>query len=223
VVAQVCFVGTTLDGVFRRQRPAEPETTTSAQPEPEQAATGAGKGRPTPKRRDAERNRRSRVTAPKDRKEAARKARERTRAERARRREGLMSGDPRYLSRRDTGPVRAFVRDYVDRRRSAAELFMPGALVILVLSMIKNNAAILATLVLWIVMLAAMVIDSIFLLNGVLRGVRRRFPDESRRGLWAYALTRSIQMRRLRLPRPRLKPGDPLPEPASAGSRSGPS
>lgn len=35
-----------------------------------------------------------------------------------------------------------------------------------------------------------------------------RFPDDKRRGAVAYALMRSLQMRRLRLPKPQVKRGE---------------
>src|SRR3954453_11258622 len=79
----------------------------------------AGKGRPTPKRRDAER-RRQPIVAPKNRKEASRLQRERPREARKDNREGVARGDQRRLAPRDAGPARAFVRDYVDSRRTVA-------------------------------------------------------------------------------------------------------
>jgi hypothetical protein len=203
--------GTTLVGVFRRHQPAEPDAAPAEPDESPSYAEAQGKGRPTPKRKDAERTRKARVSPPKNRKEAARQTRERARAERNQRRQALLSGDPKALPARDRGPVRAFARDYVDRRRSAAELFIPVALVILVLGFIQTTAAQTASILLWLVMLVAMAFDSTILLYGLLRAAGRRFPEENRRGLWAYALTRSIQLRRLRLPRPRVKPGEPLP------------
>jgi hypothetical protein len=35
-----------------------------------------------------------------------------------------------------------------------------------------------------------------------------RFPDQNRRGAVAYGLMRSLQMRRLRLPKPQVKRGE---------------
>jgi hypothetical protein len=40
--------------------------------------------------------------------------------------------------------------------------------------------------------------------------VRQRFPSASTRGLKSYAITRSLQVRRLRMPRARVRPGDPI-------------
>ena len=45
--------------------------------------------------------------------------------------QALREGDERHLPPRDRGPVRKYVRDIVDSRRSVAEYFLPLALVIL--------------------------------------------------------------------------------------------
>ena len=164
-----------------------------------------GKGRPTPKRRDAESNRRRRATVPQDRKEAVRQARERAREERLRAREGMLAGDERFLSARDRGPVRRFTRDYVDARRSAGELFLPGLLLVLMLSLIPALRATASTAELLIFVL--LIVDSV-LLNVRLRGqLKRRFPNESRSGIGFYAFMRSMMLRRWRSPQPRVKPG----------------
>src|SRR3954453_1474305 len=96
-------------------RSRDTETVEEAAPA-EPAPQPVGKGRPTPKRREAERRRKA-VVAPKTRKEAAQLQRERLRKTRRPTREGVARGDQRALAPRDAGPVRAFVRDYVDSRR----------------------------------------------------------------------------------------------------------
>ena len=60
--------------------------------------------------------------------------RERQREDRSQQMTALRAGDERNLPPRDRGPVRRYVRDVVDARRSVAEFFLPFALVILVLS-----------------------------------------------------------------------------------------
>ena len=77
------------------------------------------------------------ASTPTDRKEAAKRQRDARRADMARQREALASGDERYLPARDKGPVRRFARDYVDSRFCVAEFFLPLAVVILVLSMVQ--------------------------------------------------------------------------------------
>ena len=75
-----------------------------------------GKNRPTPTRREAEAAARQRAKAGMDKKAAQKLLRERRAESNRKVREGMRTGDPRYLMDRDKGPVKAFVRDYVDVR-----------------------------------------------------------------------------------------------------------
>ncbi|MEU2180406.1 DUF3043 domain-containing protein [Streptomyces thermolilacinus] len=168
----------------------------------------APKGRPTPKRSEAQTQRRRAVTPPLDRKEAMRRQREARRADLARQREALATGDERFLPVRDRGPVRRFVRDFVDSRFFVAEMFLPLAVVILVLSVIQvGNIQAIATM-LWLGVIVLIIVDSIGLSIRLKRQLKQRFPDEPKRGAVAYALMRSLQMRRLRLPKPQVKRGE---------------
>lgn len=171
------------------------------------SANGSGKGRPTPKRREAEKVRRRAITAPRDRKEAYRTARERQRDERARSMQALRTGDERYLPPRDRGPVKRYVRDLVDARRSVAEFFLPLALVILVLTFTSSPQLKFLGSTLWMTLVVLIVIDSVVLATRLKRGLARAHADQDRRGALAYALMRSMQIRRFRLPPPRVKPG----------------
>ena len=47
-------------------------------------------------------------------------------------REAMKTGDDRYLPARDQGPVRKFIRDYVDSRFWILELMLPAMIVFLV-------------------------------------------------------------------------------------------
>lgn len=170
----------------------------------------APKGRPTPKRSDAQGQRRKAVTAPTDRKAATRQARDARRADLAKQREALMNGDERYLPARDKGPVRKFARDYVDSRFRMAEFFLPLAVVILVLSMLRNPALQNLSLLLWLVVIVLIVVDSAFTGFLLRRELSKRFPDKPTKGAVAYALMRTLQMRRLRLPKPQVKRGTKL-------------
>ncbi|MFD3516970.1 DUF3043 domain-containing protein [Streptomyces sp. NPDC058657] len=168
----------------------------------------APKGRPTPKRAVAQSQRRSAVTAPTNRKEAMKRQREARRADLAKQREALASGDERYLPVRDKGPVRRFTRDFVDSRFFVAEFFLPMAVIILVLSMVQVGNLQTIALMLWMVVIVLIVIDSIGLAIRLKKQLKTRFPDESLRGATAYGLMRSLQMRRLRLPKPQVKRGE---------------
>jgi Protein of unknown function (DUF3043) len=190
----------------RTAKKSEPETV-EVPPQP-----GQGKGRPTPKRSEAEKARKKRMTPPRDRKQAAALQRERARAERQKRMQGMQTGDERYLPNRDRGPVRRFVRDYVDSRRCVGEVMLPGLLVILALTFIPQRWAASATSLLFLLIFVLTAIDTVLLVWRLGRELQVRFPDTSTRGAKFYAFLRSSQMRRLRMPKPQIKPGAPLPD-----------
>ena len=179
----------------------------TADREPVVEESTSGKGRPTPSRKQAEAARQARVKPPRDSKEA--KARDRARAaeDRGARRAAMMSGDERYLPARDQGPVRAFVRDYIDSRRRIGEAVLPGALVVIVLGFIPAVAP--YTYLLFYLLLLAVVVDAVMLRLRLRREIGQRFPEEHG-GHTFYALMRSMQIRRLRIPKPRVRIGDPV-------------
>jgi hypothetical protein len=178
---------------------AEPQETRDPQ---------APKGRPTPKRSEAQTQRRTLAKPASSRKEAAKRQREARRTEMARQREALAGGDERYLPPRDKGPVRRFARDYVDSRWSVAEFFLPIAVIILALSMVPSLQVKNISLLLWLVMIVMIVLDSIGHGFRLKRALKDRFPDESKRGAVAYALMRTLQLRRMRLPKPQVERGE---------------
>ncbi|ALV49813.1 hypothetical protein ASR50_10570 [Streptomyces sp. 4F] len=168
----------------------------------------APKGRPTPKRSVAQSQRRSVANTTMSRKEASKRQREERRAALERQRQALASGDERYLPARDKGPVRRFARDFVDSRFHIAEWFLPMAVVILVLSMVQVAQLQNIALLLWLVVIVMIVLDSVVTGFRLKKTLAERFPDENRRGAVAYALMRTLQMRRLRLPKPQVKRGE---------------
>ena len=168
-----------------------------------------GKGRPTPSRKEAEAAAKARARAALDPKLTKKQAREK-RSEASRQvREGIKSGDERFLRPRDQGPVRRFVRDYVDTRLSMAELAIPGFFISFLLSSFGApvfGSGLLNALLLFIV------VDGVLLHFRLKRELKRRFPDEDRKGTTFYALMRALQLRFLRLPKPQVKLGETLPD-----------
>jgi hypothetical protein len=171
-------------------------------------ATTPGKGRPTPKRSEAERRRRQPFTAPKDRKEASRTHRDRQRQERARRSAAMRRGEEWALPARDRGAIKALARDYVDSRRRASEFYMYGLLVLMVLLFVRTPAV--QTLVPLLVLAAVivMLMEGIYIGRRVRSLAQQRLPGENTRGIRMYAAMRALQIRQLRVPKPRIKPGD---------------
>ncbi|WP_330303998.1 MULTISPECIES: DUF3043 domain-containing protein [unclassified Streptomyces] len=168
----------------------------------------APKGRPTPKRSEAQTQRRSVANTPTTRKEAAKRQRDERRTQMERQRQALASGDERYLPARDKGPVRKFARDFVDSRFCIAEFFLPLAVVILVMSMVRIGSLQNIALLLWLVVIVMIVVDSIGIAIRLKKQLATRFPDLPKKGAVPYALMRTLQMRRLRLPKPQVKRGE---------------
>ncbi|WP_424215594.1 DUF3043 domain-containing protein [Streptomyces sp. BI20] len=176
----------------------------SSQPRDPQAP----KGRPTPKRAVAQSQRRTVVASTGNRKEDAKRARERRRIDLQKQREGMANGDERYMPARDRGPIRRYVRDFVDSRFSVAELFLPLAVVILILSMVRVPAIQNIALLLWLAVIALIIVDSVGLFIRLRKALNAKFPNEAKRGAVAYGLMRTLQFRRLRLPKPQVKRGE---------------
>ena len=177
---------------------------------PDRPGVTQGKGRPTPKRSEAERRRRQPFNAPADKKAAYQQSRDRDRTARSRKMEAMRRGENWALPAKDQGPVRALARDYVDSRRSLSEYYMFGVLALVILlfipSLRKSPVIDYAVLVL----LAVIVTDSVLVGGRVVKLAQQRFPGESTRGLRMYTAIRGTQIRRLRMPAPRVKPGDKI-------------
>jgi hypothetical protein len=211
---------------FLRHKPgkapdAEPEAALDTQPQPQQVSAKPSrtpaKGRPTPSRRQAEgRKRGPAPPPPQTQREAVQRMRgskEERRKAAMQRRERMLAGDERYLLPRDRGPVRAYVRDLVDSQRHLAGLFMPLALLVLVVLLVPSPLVQSSVSLLSMVILVAIVIEGVILGRRIARKVRERFPKapDTAASLGFYAVTRATQLRRLRVPKPRVGPGDPVP------------
>jgi len=194
--------------VFRRRPESAAASETSA--ETLQRLEAEGKGRPTPSRRDAEAARKARLKPPRTRKEVAKRERQRRNEERTKVRESMAAGSTRHLPSRDQGPVRRFARDFVDSRRNVAQYLLPLLMVILLLSFIPQLLGVQAAV--WALTIALTTVDTMWLYWRFRREVRRRFEPSQIKGATGYALLRSSQMRRLRLPKPQVSYGEKLPE-----------
>ena len=192
--------------LFRRTR--SEDTTASAQTH---VVREGGKGRPTPTRREAEAAAKARAKTPKSRKDASRVLREKRNEQNAKMRQGLKTGDEKYLPARDQGKVRRFVRDRVDSRLCMAEFLLPLLLVIMVLQYSGNPALQQFSNGLWTATILLVVLDTVYLIWRLKREAKQRFPDESTKGLTFYGILRSLQLRFMRLPKANVKLGQKLP------------
>jgi len=187
-------------------------------PSEDEGGAGAGKGRATPRRREAEQARRQALRVPKDPKAARRAMRDRQRSEQDAQRRAMLSGDESRLPAREAGPVKAMVRAYVDARFSIGEMFIPFAVLVIVLTLIPNPTVARLVYFGWIAAMVVVVVDEVLLIRGLRRQLTAHFPDPAqRRDTTLYAVTRSLQLRRLRLPPPRVLIGG---QPVPAGTRA---
>lgn len=182
--------------MFRR---AKTEPDVSAVP----PTKAGGKGRATPTRREAEEAAKARA------KGSTGRVRKLTGAQV---REGMKTGDDRLLLERDRGPVRRFIRDYVDSRFSITELMIPILTITLIMGYSGNDNLLRASNGIMFGTLLVVVYDVVMLRRRVRREITQRFPDEPMKGHLHYALVRLLQLRFLRRPKSQVKVGQALPE-----------
>ena len=170
----------------------------------------APKGRETPKRVTT--TRRAPDPPPANRREAYRQQRDRQRSERAEATAGMRRGDERFLLPRDKGPERALVRDIVDSRRTIGTWFFGGALIVLLGSSTYMPKIVqLASNAVWLALALGVILNSVLIARRIAREVRERFPetDQKMGSLYLYGIMRGLTFRRMRIPKPRIKFGEP--------------
>lgn len=200
-----------------------PDTTKTAGPEAGSAArraAEAGKGRPTPKRSEAERSRRQGITGTPGRRQGITGTPGRrqprgggsrgaeSKADRSRRYDAMKRGENWALPVRDQGPVKALARDYVDSRRRLSEYYMYVMVVMIVFLFIRAASVQRFAEPIVLVLILFVVVDALLLRFSLRRLIAQRLPGESVRGVTMYAVMRALQIRRMRMPAPRVRPGD---------------
>ena len=168
----------------------------------------AGKGAPTPKR-SAQVAARKRPLVPEDRKASKAAERVAIQDQRLKMRQAMETGDERYLPLRDKGPQKRFARDYVDARFSLGEYLMFGALLFVIVSLLipaSSDQMIYVLGAFWVMFLAVFV--DVFILSRKLKSrLAAKFGEVERGTVW-YGSMRSLQFRRLRMPKARVKRGE---------------
>ena len=170
------------------------------------------KGRPTPKRSVAEAKRRQPITGssrtaagprtPQDKAKA--------RASRAGKYDAMKRGEAWALNPRDRGPTRALARDFVDSKRRISEYYMYVLVVLLVTIFVRNPAIQKFVSPLILVLVVVILIDAWLIRRSLTRLVAEQLPGESSRGLTMYSVMRALQIRRFRVPAPRVGPGSKI-------------
>ena len=124
----------------------------------------------------------------------------------------MMAGEQSALAPKDKGPVKAFLRDYVDAHRHVMGLFMPLAILVIASLLLPMPQIQRIFSQACMALIAAMILEGILLGRQATKQVRLRFPKEriSGRSIGWYTFARSSQLRRLRIPKPRVKIGDKI-------------
>jgi hypothetical protein len=109
--------------------------------------------------------------------------------------------------------VRRFARDWVDSRWTLGEFFLPVALLVIVVMFggstigLPAQVVVYAILGLYAIVLVAL-LEAIILAFVVHGRAVTKFGKSNVRGIRLYTGMRSMQMRRMRLPKPQVKRGD---------------
>jgi hypothetical protein len=183
--------------LFRRGTTPANDGSTTTEPEPRDPS--GRKPGPTPSRKEAEAARRQRVTQTYSKRESRALSSRQNRSERM-----------RAMAARDNTPEKALMRDYVDARFSIGEILLPALVLILATSFLNQilpRAAAVGTAVMYAYVLAVLA-DLFLMWRGYKKVLAKRLPGTSTRGLLFYGANRAIQIRRFRIPPPRIKRGE---------------
>jgi hypothetical protein len=172
------------------------------------ASYTAPKAGPTPKRSEAQAGRRGPYQAPSDRRTALKESRVAERADRARKAQAMQRGEEWALPAKDRGPVRALARDYVDARRGLSEYYLLAVIPIFILIFFPVTSVKLIADILVLGVLLIVGGEGFYVGRKVQQLAQQRYPGQSTRGIKMYAAMRGTQMRRLRMPKPRVDRGD---------------
>jgi len=190
--------------VFGRKKTLDDDLAATASTDA--SARPGAKNRPTPKRREQEAlNKRPLIVT--DRKAATKQDKTARREAMAKQRAGMMTGDEKYLPARDKGPRRRFIRDTVDARWNIGEFMLPIMLIVLLLSFVRTNWALLLVFVLVYGLILVAIGDALLMWRRTRRKMDDKFGGAEKGDAW-YAIMRAFQMRRTRMPKPQVARGE---------------
>jgi hypothetical protein len=164
----------------------------------------SGKGRPTPTRKEREATHQHPLVS-NDRRAAAKASRGKMREEREKARVGMASGEEKYLTIRDKGPQRRYIRDYVDARFSVGEVLIPVMFLVIIMTALSTEIQNIGIVLLWAFFVIA-VADCLIVGFVINRKLAAKFgASKLQKGNRWYIAMRALQLRVLRLPKPQVK------------------
>jgi hypothetical protein len=173
---------------------------------PGMVPVGKGHATPTRKEREAAQRRPLVPTSKEDNK----KRREEQRLRSAREQKALQTGDERYMPRQHLGAPRRFARDFIDARTTVTEFMLPAAVVSMIaLFFFGNSVTIMTAVTLALLLLmVTWAFEALILLRKMRKQAAAKFGADKLPRMYAiYGLTRLMQIRRMRLPKPQIKRG----------------
>ena len=172
-------------------------------------AREGAKNRPTPKRKVQEAARRQPLVVA-DRKQAKKLDRAKRNEQMYKTRQAMLTGDESGLPARDKGPVRRYIRDYIDARWNLAEFMLPVMLIVLALSFLRTNEILFFVTILTYAILLTAIVDTVLMWRGLRKRLTAKFGEEAAKakGNGMYAAMRAFQLRRSRMPRALVKRGE---------------
>jgi hypothetical protein len=163
----------------------------------------SGKGRPTPTRKEREAANLRPIVGSKN-KETIAQSRQAQRESRLKARAAMLAGDEKYLLARDRGPQRKIARDVIDNRYTIIEGLMPMMVILLLVSSTNNVAVQNITTLVMIVALLIVAIEATLLHRIIKKHIHEKLGAGTvvQRGTWFYVVSRGMQPRPLRIPKP---------------------
>ena len=176
-----------------------------------EANANAKKGKPTPPRKQQEAARKRPLVAPRT-KEAIAAERAARKARRIAASEGLVNGDPRYLTKRDAGPQRSMLRDIVDARYftmgEILMVFMVISLFFIYTATTKTAPIVTVVSNIVLILFVLFIGDSILLARRSKKLLSKKFGKENvDKGIWFYVAVRSMYPRFMRTPKAKVRRG----------------
>lgn len=175
-------------------------------------APGEKKNQPTAKRKDAQKlSYLPLVPDPKDRKERNKAERRKARIRQDKEYVAMETGDVANMPKAERSPMKTYTRDWIDARYNLGELFIPVALILLIgsisISSYSATAGFVLALIMYVYMIAVLVdvvvmwvtLKKSLLKHGKWDGTKKGLKAER---LMIYSVSRAIQIRRFRVPKP---------------------